>query len=132
MSAIINDTNNANFFKIIIISVPPGGVLPDGTLIDSEGGETNAPDANGNIIIYYDSTPNMFYCFDTAGNQICLPGDVLLFHELAHAFHLENGDFDPVNPEVQAENDENQFRSQLGIPLRDPNNHNGGVGTVIC
>jgi hypothetical protein len=132
MSAIINDSNNVNFYKIILISVPPGSVLPDGSLIDNEAGETNAPDANGNIVIYYDSTPNRYFCYGAAGNQICFPSHVLVFHELAHAFHLENGDFDDANPEVQAETDENQFRSQLLTPLRDPNNHNGGVGMVLC
>lgn len=132
MSAIVNDSNNTNFYKIVVISVPPGTILPDGTLIDNEAGETNFPDANQNIIIYYDSSPNRYYCFDPAGNQICFPSDVLVFHELSHAFHMENLDLDPNNPEYQAEMDENQFRSQLAIPLRDPNNHTGGVGTVLC
>lgn len=53
---------------------------------------------------------------------------VLLFHELAHTFHLGNGTFNAATPEPQAKTDENTYRTQVGLALRDVSNHNGGIG----
>ena len=98
----------------------------------SVNGAGTGANPGSTINITYDVTGcgGSGYCvYDTGGNSIADPTDVVLFHELAHAFHWANNDFDTANPEPQAENDENLLRTAEGIPLRDPNSHYGGCGT---
>lgn len=74
--------------------------------------------------------------FDAGGNLIAEPRTVILYHELSHAFHFAIGQLPfpqsacPGNPtdEPAAEIDENVLRTQLGLPLRDPCNHDGQCG----
>lgn len=117
--------------NIAISAVPSGTTFPDGMggniPINLVGGVTFAPDANGIIQIAY-CFNNQMFVFDTGGNTISLPRSVILFHELAHAFHRGNGTFNAGNPEFQAITDENTFRAQVGLTARDPNNSNGGEG----
>jgi len=61
---------------------------------------------------------------DSNGNFIYAPLAVILFHELAHVYHAMIAEDTPgehTNDQLLAIADENQFRSQLGLPLRNPN-----------
>ena len=51
-------------------------------------------------------------------NPVDLPRHVLLFHELAHAFDLATGLFNPDLPEGFAISAENEYRDYLGLPRR--------------
>lgn len=117
--------------NIAISAAPTGTTFPDGMggniPINLVGGVTFPPDANGIIQVAY-CFDNQMFAFDTGGTAISLPRSVILFHELAHAFHRGNGTFNAGNPEFQAITDENTFRAQVGLTARDPNNHNGGEG----
>lgn len=116
---------------IAITAAPTGANIPDGmggmVPINVVGGATFPPDANGIIQVAY-CFDNQMFAFDTGGAKIPLPRSVILFHELAHAFHRGNGTFNAANPEFQAETDENTYRAQVGLTARDPNNHDGGEG----
>jgi hypothetical protein len=89
---------------------------------------------------------------DNNGNGVCekglasqqydlsAPSPVTLYHELSHALRLatrttlslippDPSNFASASPEEhQAEVDENDMRTQLGQPLRDPNDHGGMLG----
>ena len=112
--------------NIVVGAVGAGFVLADGTPITAVAGVTQFPDAAGVIRILYD-VDSSYFVFAADGSQISFPRTVCLYHELAHAFHMANGTLS-ANPEFQAETDENGFRSQVGLALRDPNNHAGGLG----
>ena len=126
---------------ITVTGVDSTFVLSDGTPITSAAGVTIVDDptqvnaagtglkANATITIIYDTSGcgGSGYCvYDRGGNSIAMPTEVILFHELAHAFHWASNNFDSANAEPQAENDENQLRDQEGITERDPNSHYGG------
>jgi hypothetical protein len=117
--------------NIVVSAVTSGTNIPDGAgnmiPINLVGGATYPPDANGLIQVAY-CFDNAMFGFDTAGNQVSLPRSDILFHELSHAFHRANGTFNAADPEFQAITDENTYRAQVGLPLRDPTNHNGGQG----
>jgi hypothetical protein len=97
-------------------------------------------DVTGNGITYLDSTGSspviriaydISQCcgaglalFDINGNHITDPNPVILYHELSHAFRKATGT-QASNDEIPAETDENVLRSQLGLCLRDVNNHDG-------
>jgi hypothetical protein len=66
--------------------------------------------------------------FDIAGNKISKPNPVVLYHELSQAFRAATNT-QAANDEIPAETDENVLRSQLGLCLRDVNNHDGGCGS---
>ncbi len=119
--------------NIVIHAVNSSYILPDGTPITQSAGQTFPFDGTA-IRIIYDCTSaggSGYFVFNTGGSQISFPSPVLLFHELSHAFHLAKGDSPPPGPaaEHQAITDEDAFRQQVGIALRDPNNHAGGVGS---
>lgn len=86
------------------------------------------------ISVIYDVTGGgtAGYCvYDTNGNSINQKSELILFHELSHAFHLANNDLDissSASPETQAINDENLLRNAKGMTLRDPANINGSIG----
>lgn len=117
--------------NVVVSAVPNGTTIPDGAgnmiPINLVGGATYPPDAAGLIQVAY-CFDNAMYGFDAAGNQISLPRSDILFHELSHAFHRANGTFNAADPEFQAISDENAYRAQVGLPARDPANHNGGQG----
>jgi len=80
--------------------------------------------------------------FDTGNNLIADPNAVILYHELSHCYHSAIGQIPfpqtvcPGNTtdEPAAETDENVMRTELGVALRDPCNHNGqcGGGDTSC
>jgi hypothetical protein len=117
---------------IVIEAVDSSYILPDGTPITATAGLTVPFDGTA-IRSYYDVTQDAgagYYVYDAGGNQISFPGPILLFHELAHAYHLAIGDSLPPGAaaEFQAEKDENSLRAEVGLTLRDPNNHGGAAG----
>ncbi|WP_146256095.1 hypothetical protein [Aestuariivirga litoralis] len=117
--------------NVVVSAVPNGTTIPDGSggmiPVNLVGGATYPPDAAGLIQVVY-CFDNAMFGFDAAGGQISLPRSDILFHELSHAFHRANGTFNAADPEFQAISDENTYRAQVGLPLRDPTNHNGGQG----
>jgi hypothetical protein len=113
---------------------------------------TNVPDGTGNMVpinlvggVTFPAVADnlsanhiqVAYCFDNEmfafdanvpRQKISLPRSVILFHELSHAFHRADGTFNAGDPEFQAETDENLYRAQVGLALRNPNDHDGGEG----
>ncbi len=151
MNTLINNTPS---FPIVITGVLNTFTLPNGTPITSAAGVTSTRavdrnaagtglNPNSTISIIYDVTGcgGAGYCgFDTSNNSIPITTEVILFHELAHAFHwtindfgLRGGAFDQTFVEPQAETDENQLRAEEvpPLPARDINNHGGGCGTCV-
>ena len=128
----MNDIINNLAGPIDVLGVDNTYILPDGNPVTSEAGSTTyPPDANGIVYVIYDVTDcggSHYYVYDTAGHQIPFPPPVILFHELSHAYHEQFGDLDLGAPEVQAETDENGFRAEVGLALRNVNNHGGGCG----
>lgn len=137
MNALINGFPSN---PIVIQGVDSTFVLPDGNVVNQVAGETivNPTDRNaagtglnpGAVVnVVYDvnnCSGHGYFVFDRAGNQIPFPTEVILYHELAHAFHWVNNDFNAAAPEPQAENDENDLRDKESLTERDPNNHFGG------
>jgi hypothetical protein len=130
----LNDVVNVLANAIVMTGVG-GSFTINGIPITQIGGLT-ALDAAGIIRIIYDVSQcnGSFYAvFDAGGNPITCPNYIIVGHELAHAFHNSVGIAPPPGPaaEVQATNDENMYRAQFGLTLRDPNNHGlqcGGSG----
>lgn len=94
------------------------------TYIDSSGSSTV-------IRVVYDVSQccgKGLACFDTSGNPISTPNPVILYHELSHAFRAATGT-QQTNDEPPAETDENVMRTELGLCLRDVNNHGGQCGS---
>jgi hypothetical protein len=142
LNTLITTTTGNNWGDPILITPMNGGNDPYGF-----GG-----DVTGNGVTYVDTsvTPNVIHVvydtsqclgaglalFDTSNNPIATPNAVILYHELSHAFHnaLNQIPFPQAvcpgntSDEPAAEVDENVLRSQLGLCLRDPCNHNGNCG----
>jgi hypothetical protein len=110
-------------------------VIPDVGSISEAGGITMrraSPEVP--ISIWYDITDaaGMHWTVkDKDWQDIYCPRQVILYHELAHAYHDLKGDLAATahDREVQAIADENIFRGQLGLTLRNPTAHRGGPGT---
>jgi hypothetical protein len=94
------------------------------------------------IAVFYDVT----YC-DGAGMRVDKEGggktaqysDVVLYHELSHAFHFLTATQPPLDPdvsaslvqeEINAETDENDMRDVRGVPHREVTSHWGDCGLV--
>ena len=109
-------------------------VIPDHGAISEAGGITQgrvSPEQP--ISIWYDITDaaGMHWTVkDKDWQDIYCPRQVILYHELAHAYHDLKGDLaaTPHDREVQAIADENVFRGQLGLTLRNATAHRGGPG----
>jgi hypothetical protein len=139
---------------IVVVSLSGNLVLADGTIIStSNNGTALAPTGSGragsasnptaNCLVLYDTA--MTVCVARAGTggdlDLPMPGPVLLYHELSHAFRIVQdtllaltGICDPSAPEENAAIvDENDVRTQiaglLGLPvaLRDPGIHCGQI-----
>jgi hypothetical protein len=127
---------NTTFDLPIVVTGLAGGMDP-----------YSGMDVTGNGFTYVDSTSSTFagglvrvvydlnQCngagivgFDITNKRITTPNPVLLYHELSHAFRAAKHQTDPVNDEIPAETDENVMRSELGLCLRDVNNHGGDCG----
>lgn len=125
--------------NIVVTGVDSSFVLNGGPISNSAG--LTFVDSFGIIRCVYDVTQcggSNYFVFDSGGNQISFPNFVLIGHEMSHAFHIAIGDLSS-DPEFQAETDENGYRSQNGLTLRDPTNHAGGCGlgggggtTITC
>lgn len=129
----LNTLVNTNFGMPIVITGLPAGVADPHTGRDETGNGATFVDRTGAspvIRVVYDvgqCNGTGIFLFDTGGNHIIAPNSVILYHELSHAFHVATGTSQP-NDEPPAETDENVMRAELGIPLRDINNHDGGCG----
>jgi hypothetical protein len=66
-----------------------------------------------------------YVCEDDSNQILGLPIEIVLLHELSHAYHYCKRDFDFGQPEIQAEIDENSARTQLGYKHRKQNSHFG-------
>ena len=119
---------NTNFANPIIIS---GMSTADAAQFNVSGGSTllDPRTSPATVRIIYDTTQcegQGFWALDPSGTEIPLPNDVILYHELSHAFaFLTTG---VTNDEVQATQDENDERLRDGLPLRDVNDHTFGCG----
>lgn len=134
---------NGTFPNLIVITgVNSTYTLPSGQPVTQLAGVTyvaplgteECPDGEpaynqSKISIIYDTkqcNQAGYHVFAPNGFQIPMRGPEILFHELSHAFHWANRDFNCGAPEFQAISDENLLRAQFGTPLRNANNHNGG------
>jgi hypothetical protein len=120
---------NTDFGMPIVITAVNGGNDPYSGLDVTGNGFTYILDSV--IRIVYDISQccgQGIFVFDTGNNHISLPNPVILYHELSHAFRAGQGTTQ-TNDEPPAETDENVLRTQLGLCLRDVNNHGGGCGS---
>jgi hypothetical protein len=131
----LNDVINGPYTPIWIQGVDGTFLFPNGEPITNGGGYNMDPGAawnpTGGILIVYDTSGcngENYWCIGSDGSHIYLPTWVLLYHELSHAYHKAIGDYNFADPEFQAITDENALREQYGLPLRDPNQHQGGCG----
>jgi len=123
---------NTNWADPIVITALNGGIDPYSGLDVTGNGFTYIDRTSGTDIIrvVYDigqCEGRGIATFDTAGNAITTPNPVILYHELSHAFRAATGTNQP-NDEPPAETDENVMRTELGLCLRDVNNHAGQCG----
>ncbi|MGB7926385.1 MAG: hypothetical protein WCF57_24300 [Pyrinomonadaceae bacterium] len=127
--ALANATTN-----ILIIGVNSMFVFSDGTAITTlVGGGTLPGSLTEPITIYLDVTDAAgqgYHVLNSQGQTMPMPRQVLLYHELAHAYHMIQGDAPASDQaqQVQAIHDENDFRAQLSIELRNSTNDIGGPG----
>jgi len=129
----LNTLVNTDFGTPIVLTALPGGIDPYSGLDVTGNGFTYIDSTSGAdvIRIVYDDSQCVgsgIFMFDVDGNHISTPNPVILYHELSHAFRAATGTTQP-NDEIPAETDENVMRSELGLCLRDVNNHDGGCGS---
>lgn len=148
LDALVNQNFNVNAdnIDIIILAVGSGFTLSDGTMMAGNG-TAREPNSAGNptdsILVFYDVEDNFgdgvcLKGLDSGENDLPSPEAVTLYHELSHAFHeatdglLSLSEPDPCNDasdeERRAMADENDLRTQLNLPLRDPSSHCGDPG----
>lgn len=148
-----NRTDFTEQSDVVIFGVDCNFMLSDGTSMCGNGTAVESPANNpvydtswnpfaGTIAVFYDVT----YC-DGAGMRVDKEGggrtaqysDVVLYHELSHAFHFLTAAQPPLDPdisaslaqeEVNAETDENDMRDVRGVSHRDVNSHWGDCGLV--
>lgn len=159
----LNTLVNTNFpaipadpTDIIILAVDNSFVAANGTMLGNFGGLTFSPGQTDPNTGYTNPTSSALVLYDTSqggGTGYCLkglvsgnydlqtPNPVILYHELSHAFRIctssqlsQAATGCTASPEeAAAETDENDMRTQLGIPLRDTTDHcgqpcSGGAG----
>jgi hypothetical protein len=96
------------------------------------------------IQIYYDvngckttGAAMGYFVIDGSGNQIPMPFDVILLHELIHAWRKANGTRNPADPEGQIVTtgpSENDYRTLRSMPLRATSAadvHRGGPNCAL-
>jgi hypothetical protein len=149
---LVNTAFNVNpqHIDIIIVAVDGSFTLSDGTALTNFGGLTmpvgDAENPTASVLVVYDTSQDngAGYCLKgkVSGNyDLQTPNAVILYHELSHAFrdatHTSLSTAATgctASPEeAAAETDENDLRTQLGIPLRDTTDHcgqpcSGGAG----
>ncbi|HXO30265.1 MAG TPA: hypothetical protein VOA80_23155, partial [Thermoanaerobaculia bacterium] len=143
------NVNPANL-DIIVLALDNSFALSDGTMLSNFGGLTlqvgNPENPTPSVLVLYDSSQNggAGYCAkgQVSGNyDLQTPNPVILYHELSHAFRdathtslsLAATGCAASPEEAAAETDENDMRTQLGLPLRDTTDHcgqacSGGAG----
>jgi hypothetical protein len=115
---------------VLIVGVDLTFIVPDGSgrpMTAMLGGACMPGSLTQLVTVYLDTTDaagQTYFVLDTNGNPTSMPLPVILYHELAHAFHYIQGDH-TGEPQVQA--DENSFRAQLDLPLRHPTDPTGEV-----
>ena len=120
--------------NVLIIGVNSIYVLPDGTGVASGGGgATFRGSLTEPITVYVDVTDaggQGYHVLNTDRQTMPMPRQVLLYHELAHAYHMMVGDEPGTQDgnQIQAIHDENDFRGQVFIELRNSTNDQGGPG----
>jgi hypothetical protein len=144
LNDMVNKTDFPNQSDVVIFGVDCAFLLSDGSSECGNGVSIESPanspvySTSGNpftatIAIFYDVT----YC-DGAGMIVDKEGgghtaqysDVVLYHEMSHAFHFLSNTQDPdlAQEEVNAETDENDMRDVRGVPHRDAHSHWGDCG----
>lgn len=128
----LNTLVNTDFGTPIVMTALAGGIDPYSGLDVTGNGFTYIDSSSGSNVIrvVYDVSQCNgagIFMYDIDGNQIASPNPVILYHELSHAYRAATGTTQP-NDEPPAETDENVMRSELGLCLRDVNNHDGGCG----
>jgi hypothetical protein len=108
-------------------------VLDDGTPIVTEGA-IGYPDGDNLFRVYVDVSQaggRGYRATDANNNYVFEPLASILYHELAHVYHIvivkdaprePNGELDYDRDQLVAIADENQFRQSIGLPLRNPTN----------
>lgn len=130
---LVHDNGFTTPQQIIILGVPSGTIMPNGLNVsDVSGeafriGEAGAPFTNHISLIYDtgDCNGSGHWVDKEGGGTTSFPKDVILYHELAHCFHIATG---VATTEPLAETDENDMRDVRGLPHRDTSSHNGGCG----
>jgi hypothetical protein len=128
---------------VAIFAALPTTVIA-GTTLGDVGGMTARPVIKGGltlIAIYYDGTNCNAKGYSVlgadAGTNIDLPSDVLLFHELVHAWRLASGT-ESVDPELQVvtagtgDATENGYRAERNLPLRNAQPGMSHLGKGLC
>lgn len=121
-------------------------VLPDPIVLSTKNSTYTLPDGTpittvqaailfatfGQILVWDQTYCNGdgYHVFNAAGEPIEQESYLTVFHELSHAYHNAMGSSptDLAASEALAITETNILRSELGLELRDPNNHNGGCG----
>jgi hypothetical protein len=124
--------------NVLIIGVNGTFVSPDGSgapISADGGGITFRGSLTEPITIYLDVTASGgagYWVLNSQRQTMPAPLQVILYHEFAHAYHMLTGDEPPTEQgqQVQAIHDENDFRAQLSLELRNSTNDGGGVGTA--
>jgi hypothetical protein len=105
--------------------------LYTGQVITAVAGYTYT-DVQGTIRVIYDTTQcngGNYWCIAADGSHTWEMNPALLIHELSHAYYMATGTL-AASPEPQAIADENNYRAEVNLPLRNPNNSTGGCGTA--
>jgi len=124
----------ANSTQTITIEMVAGSFVVGGKTMDTKAGvtlDTPLHKVNkdwGRIEIYLDASNGGgggYYAVAPGGGHIDLPMDVVLAHEMGHAFQFLSSSFSGLN-EALATDAENDYRTERGLPLRDRAVYDGG------
>jgi hypothetical protein len=136
LDALVHSTGfTAAASQIVVFGVPSNTLLPDGTNVSTVSGQTwrigaaGSPLASHIAVIYDvgDCAGTHYWVDKQGGGTTSFPSDVILYHELSHAFHFATG---AADSEPLAETDENDQRDARSSPLphRNTASHTGGCG----
>jgi len=136
LDALVHSTGfTAAALEIVVFGVPSNTLLPNGTNVSTVAGQTwmigqaGSPLSSHIAVIYDvgDCAGTHYWVDKQGGGTTSFPSDVILYHELSHAFHFATG---AADSEPLAETDENDQRDARSTPLphRNTASHNGGCG----
>ncbi len=150
LSNLVNTNFGLNPQNVDIIIVASNGsfALNDGELLSTIGGTSLPPGFSfGGTVL--NPTTSIVVLYESGGGTNCVkgqasgnydapnPSPAILYHELSHSFRQATNSSLSLTPpsacgaspeEMAAEVDENDMRTQLGIPLRDVTDHCGDPG----